>query len=625
MTTMKVSWVERESFRYPMQFFNPMSFVLPDIKEAFRWCEFFVLSDPQIHAVFQKVAYYPITDIVVMSKDAELKKLIEDVFERLNINNLLVTANMHLLTYGNVFATVEQPFNRILKCRHCNSSFPFESVDKIGLTSNYGFTGECPKCKSTVVFDFTDQYITNLHKFKIVLWNPAYIDIEPSFATAEPIYSFNVKSYIEQRLQNFLYTSLLSIDPTIQDTKFLESKYYLKDIPGIFLKALAKKQNAVFNNALLLHVTMPNVPGWQSAWGRPPLLPVLRDLYFYYLVRKALEVFIRERLFLYRFVFPRSTTGDPALEINLARYKSELTRILRDMEYDPNIIGFLPLPFEQMHIGGEALQIFEPMMNMMTTLERRIVNGLGFPLEFLSGTLSWSGSSVTLRMMENLFINQRYMLSNILRFVIKIVASIAQFNPNDVSADFSPMRMADDIARQRLFFELNRAQIIPDSILLEHLGLDPDDVASEHVSDEKRKRKYMEEMATTRAAQQAKMLSMEAQLNPIAQFRAQEIARRLGRSPNEYYKFPENVINMLYYFLQLSEDEQRALLNEMRISSPGMYVLFRDVVRDLSRKQQPAAQAQAPAQGEAQETAPEAKDALPEQKPPRRRGEKKTI
>jgi len=250
----------------------------------------------------------------------------------------------------------------------------------------------------------------------------------------------------------------------------------------------------------------------------------------------------------------------------------------------------------------------------MEILERRIVNGLGLPYEFATGTLSWSGSSVSLRMLENLFINRRYLMLDILKFVVRVIAGLEGFDPNDVSVSLTEMRMADDIARQRLLIELANAGILPKSVLLREVGYDFDKMVDEMIRSEKREAEVKIEMAKINAAAQARISEAEATLNPELQFKASMIMRNLQSLPEELYSLPPSMINTIYYLMQMPIEEQQRILEELKATRPHIYNLIYKFLRSRSQ-----AQAKAQSQAEAQS------EELPEQKPPRRKEEKKQI
>ena len=97
---------------------------------------------------------------------------------------------------------------------------------------------------------------------------------------------------------------------------------------------------------------------------------------------------------------------------------------------------------------------------------------MGVPLEMSFGGMSWSGSSVSLRMLENHFLIYRRLL---LRFVNWLKGKLRIYlTLPDVEIGFTEFKMADDIQRKQMVLQLNAAQKISDRTLLTESGFDMD-------------------------------------------------------------------------------------------------------------------------------------------------------
>ena len=60
---------------YPSPFFDISSTYLPrTIKSLYQWCKFYFWTNPLINAICSKLAEYPITDIILESRDPNVKK-----------------------------------------------------------------------------------------------------------------------------------------------------------------------------------------------------------------------------------------------------------------------------------------------------------------------------------------------------------------------------------------------------------------------------------------------------------------------------------------------------------------------------------------------------------------------
>lgn len=132
-----------------------------------------------------------------------------------------------------------------------------------------------------------------------------------------------------------------------------------------------------------------------------------------------------------------------------------------------NYIPILPLPIGQETIGGDGRALL--LTQEMQLWSEQLINGMLCPKEFVIGGLSWAGSNVSMRMMENSFLGYILGHKRLLRFVIQNTAAF--LNWPVVSGRFKPFKMADDMQRNMLLFQANQAQKVSDTTLLSQLDL----------------------------------------------------------------------------------------------------------------------------------------------------------
>jgi hypothetical protein len=77
---------------------------------------------------------------------------------------------------------------------------------------------------------------------------------------------------------------------------------------------------------------------------------------------------------------------------------------------------------------------------------RVIAAGIGCPIEMIWGGLNWSGASVSLRVLENHFLNMRGGCERFLDFFIPKLATYFKLTP--VNVKLSEFKMADDVQQQ---------------------------------------------------------------------------------------------------------------------------------------------------------------------------------
>jgi hypothetical protein len=129
---------------------------------------------------------------------------------------------------------------------------------------------------------------------------------------------------------------------------------------------------------------------------------------------------------------------------------------------DNNYIPILPLPIGQETIGGDGRALL--LSQEIRVWSEHIVAGMGVPNELIFGGLSYSGSNVSLRMLENMFLGYLSDQLSLLRWVIDRTASYLSWPK--VGARFKPFKMADDLQRKAYLFQLNQAGKMSDESLM---------------------------------------------------------------------------------------------------------------------------------------------------------------
>ncbi len=205
-------------------------------------------------------------------------------------------------------------------------------------------------------------------------------------------------------------------------------------------------------------------------WGIPLLLPVMKDTFYLQLMKKAQEAILLEHIVPLRVIFPQpgSGTSDPYTSINLADWRDQVGRELARWRYDNNYIPIFPLPLGNQTIGGDGKALL--LTGEMREHCDGILAGMGVPREFVYGGLSYAGTNLSMRMMENFFIDYIGRHRDLLNFVIREISSFLEWKKCD--ARFKPFKMADDIQRKAYLLQLNQAQKVSDTTLLADADLD---------------------------------------------------------------------------------------------------------------------------------------------------------
>lgn len=486
----------RSGVRYPSPFFDiGHTYLPPTMKALLRWCRYYYLVNPLINTVIHKMSEYPITEIVIDESNETNKERWEALIgQHLRYRAFQIEVGLDYYTYGICLVTLHLPFTKYLICRGCNNKTRASKTNY--KWRNLDYVVECQKCGHYGPAKVQDFYERDVRRIRIQRWNPEYVNIESSFAGGDPIYTFE----IPLQLRNDI---------------LLGRKNILDSLPDTFIEAMKRNKNIRFTEDNLFVLKRPIISQKEDGWGMPMILPVLKDSFYLQVLRKAQEAVAQEHIVPLRVLFPQagSATSDPYTTIPLDSWKSRIESEIAKWKYDPNYIPILPLPIGNQVIGGDgkALGLYQEM----DMWSKQIVAGMGVPQEFIFGGMQYSGSNVSLRMLENMFIGYRIDHQNMLDWVIRRISAFMGWVP--VHAHMRRFKMADDLQRTGLYFQLNQAQLLSDRTLLQEADQDPVVEQSLKEKELEKKISFQKKMQLAQASVQGEMQVIQARFQAEAQ------------------------------------------------------------------------------------------------------------
>ncbi len=440
------------SLRYPSPFFDLAHTWLPSsISQLFKWCRYYFLTNPLINAVTYKMAEYPITPLIFEIEDVDTRKKWEDISEnKLRVRAFQIEVGLDYFCYGNAFVTIHFPFDKYLICQECKhevqarlAAYKFRNL-KFHLT--------CDKCKATGEAKVKDHNVRNLKAIKLIRWNPEYVKPEHNELTGHTDYFFDIPQ-------------------TVKNDILMGKRHIIESIPHVYIEALQQSKTLRFTEDNVFHVKRPTIAQKDMGWGMPLILPVLKDTYYLQILRKAQEAIAQQHIVPLRLLFPQagSASSDPYSTTDLGMWRKRIEAEISKWRADPNYIPILPLPIGNETIGGEGKALM--LHQEMRAWSEQIVAGMHVPIEFVFGGLQYSGSNVSMRMLENQFLGYRLMQHVMVNdFILGRVADYMGW-PRPQTR-FKRFKMADDLQRSALVFQLNQAMKVSDTTLLDDLDYD---------------------------------------------------------------------------------------------------------------------------------------------------------
>jgi hypothetical protein len=436
-----------QGVNYPSPFFDVAHTYLPvTVKQLFKWCRYYFMTNPLINATVFKLSEYPVTDIIIDHESPEVKRKWTEYFQdHLKYRAFQIECGLDYHAYGNTCVSLGFPFKKYLYCRGCQFRDEAAKIRDAWIFTSFQFRLSCPKCGFIGDAKVQDFYYKNASGIKTIRWNPEDIEITYNDITGEYAYYY-------------------TIPPVVRNDIVIGRKDVVEGIPQVFIQAMRESKGVIFSKDNFFHMRRPTLATQDRGWGTPLLLPVLKDTFYLQVMKKAQEAVLLEHIVPLRILFPQAGSGssDPYTTINLVDWRDQIAAEIARWRYDNNYIPILPLPIGNQSIGGDGKALM--LTQEIQAWSEQIMVGMGVPREFLMGGMSYSGTNVSMRMMENMFIGYLLRHQALARFVMKQVAAFLGWPEAHIR--FKPFKMADDLQRKAYLFQLNQANKVSDTTLL---------------------------------------------------------------------------------------------------------------------------------------------------------------
>lgn len=409
---------------YPSPFLNLSDMQLPESTvEIFKWCKYYYTFDPLISGAINALATFPVTEIHLEDKDGDSRKERSDtakLYEKVLFKNLNI----------------------------------YKLLIEIGI--DYFLYGNCFVMGELKGKEKGDQEWSN-----IIRLDPSKMMIDYNPATGEKKYRWQVPQKIRE----------------ICTKKAPRAEY--DKIPAIIKEAVRKNQTIVLNPENVYHFSRATDSlGENSVWGVPAVANVLKLLMYRNILRQAQEAIAREHIVPMR-IYYLDRTQSVNVQADWNKVANDLAGEIKKSVRDPNHKVVSPVPVNVINVGGEGRGLL--LAPEIEQIQTEILAGMNVPREFIFGGVSYSGSSISLRILENQFITYRLLLEDFIQnFVIRKMAKArGEWLSEDddeslVTVKLADLKMQDDVQQKQLIIQLNSAGKCSNDYMWKSMGMEPE-------------------------------------------------------------------------------------------------------------------------------------------------------
>jgi hypothetical protein len=434
---------------YPSPFLKFEGVYIPkDMKELMSLIAHSYLTDSNINPAIENMSAYPITKLEYIRPenidDLDVFKPIEKYWQKildkdLDVRSFNISMGYDYFGYGNAFMSVYQPFDRWLKCSTCKKDHCMSQKNTTWKWKNLKFYVDCKFCGYLKEATFFDKPRPVSQGINLVKWNPFNMQIKHIATSGRNIYKYAIPNDVK--------AAITKGDPD-----------YLKEVPGEFIKAVVNSLKGkgealiTFDEGQIFALQRPSIslPGGACVgWGVPLAASSLRDIFFKNVMRRAQAMVLNEHIIPFR-VFSPSVMEQPSVMANMASWRSNLESSYYKWRANPVNIMTSPIPINVQQVGGngKALTLFAEMQET----DKSIIKGMNIPREFVEGGLTYSGSSVSIRMLENILHDYVQRSNRMINWIVKKISELTGVVA--VEVQYTKFKMADDVQVKSLYANL---------------------------------------------------------------------------------------------------------------------------------------------------------------------------
>lgn len=477
------------SDKYANPFYGvPHQYLPRDVDTMLLWSEHFLLRFGFYRVALSRVSNYFITGLNIECDDSAAKQKYIDILEKLQWKQTLSSCGLNLLAYGNLFASVNQGFDRFMSCPQCKKITNIESTDDFEFTGDMQYKYTCPACAFSGFHEILDKSSKDIERINMTIWNPREILIRREQTTGASEFFWDIPA------------------PYIKSVSALNNKFYSKKTPMVIYEAIKQKRMLAFNKKTFLHVKVPT-PVSLSTGGKavPHAMYLFDDFFMLKVLQRYNEAICFEDISPFR-VISMSTESNaqanPILNQSAGIWQAKVQAMVKEHRLDPGAYHTFPFPVAYQQLGGQGKSLAPTELMQASVLN--ILNGLNIPQELYTMQLSSAAAGPALRLFENSWSYLRDIYNEVINHWGGVIGKIAGLPKVKIS--LIPVTLSDDMERKSVIGQLVAANAIARSEMLNVYGFDYKDQVRKKMEEEETMRDMQleqEEKNKTRAMVQS--------------------------------------------------------------------------------------------------------------------------
>lgn len=420
--------------------------------------------------------------------------------DSLNVKSFFISTGLDLNALGNSVVSIFFPFQRWLTCMHCKKQNIVENV-KDWTFKDLKWKGICPECDTGTEFEAEDKYVRDISGLNLIRWSIENIDIKYNEITGKSRYYYSIPQRIKK--------SILSND-----------KHTIAETPLRFIQAIKEDKSIELDKDNVFHMKQATLAEEDQGYGKPIIMAAMKDAFYLEILRKANEAIAFQYIVPLTVLFPEGNgNANPYQHLNLAEWRTRIEEEILKWKDDANYIPLMPVPLGSKQIFGDAKALMiTPEIRAVT---EQIITGMGVPPEFVFGGMQWSGSHVSLRMIENQLLRHREQMSRMLDFIIDRISRF--FRLKKINVKFADFKMADDIQLKQILGNLVSGQKVSLQSYIQDFNLDRSTEQKELLNEAEFTNKLQRVQLIAQAEAQAEAMLITARAQTKAQLEQKKI------------------------------------------------------------------------------------------------------